>query len=336
MLRRALAVWAALPLVVLGASGLTLESPSPDALCPPLEETRRAVDARLGNVELDGTWRASYVLVHRTKGDFVTLSLFDPGGVLRLERELPAQGTSCKALPAVIAAVLERYFAPPDQGAPEPETPTPAAPVALAPPPTEPLRAEPAPVAVPPPAPARDAPPAPAPAVTHGTRLGAELWATNAWLAPGLRFRQRLGGAWFAGVRVGFDLTSHRATVPQDGAPDGSASLRRLPVSLLLTNDFARWPGLSLRAGAEVLGLAELAETDALEGRNGGGFRVVPGLGLRAGAHWLESRTFSPFLELTAAWLAGSAAPVFNAGEEVLAPPTWVLGGAFGIDAGFF
>src|SRR4051812_14799589 len=106
MLRRVLAVWAALPLFVLGAAGLSVDSLSPDALCPPLEETRQAVAARLGSVELEGTWHATYVLAHRTQGDFVSLSLRDPDDVLRLERELPVQGGSCATLSRVIALVL--------------------------------------------------------------------------------------------------------------------------------------------------------------------------------------------------------------------------------------
>src|SRR5437868_1960791 len=80
-----LAAWVALPLVILGAGGLAVDSSSPDALCPALEETRRAVAERLGSVELEGTWHARYVLVHRAQGDFVSLTLADPDDVLRLE-----------------------------------------------------------------------------------------------------------------------------------------------------------------------------------------------------------------------------------------------------------
>jgi hypothetical protein len=47
------------------------------------------VEARQGTVELDGSWRASYVNVHRAAGDFVVLSLRDPKGALRLKRDIP-------------------------------------------------------------------------------------------------------------------------------------------------------------------------------------------------------------------------------------------------------
>ena len=186
-------------------------------MCPPLEETRRAVASRLGSVELDGTWRATYVLVHRAQGDFIALQLFDPTGALRLERQLPAQSGNCASLPSVIALVLERFFVRPEQAAEadsaavdEPETaPSPLAPETN----TEVLEPA-AAVAIkaPEPAPsprADEAAPAAAEPTKASFALGAELWATNNWIAPGLRL-ERDFSVLSLGLRAGFDLSTHR------------------------------------------------------------------------------------------------------------------------------
>lgn len=326
---------------MLGAAGLSVDSLSPDALCPPLEETRRAVAARLGNVELDGTWHATYVLVHRQQGDFVTLKVFDPVGAQRLERELPAQGAGCSTLPAVIALVLERFFAPPEQTQPAAPSPAPAAPAT-----------DPSPEAAPAAAAERPAAPEAAPAVVSTSvaarvpsvdgaspnaaddarpsfRLAAELWASSAWLAPGLRVARRLGGPYWIGLEAALDLASHRVS-----AFEGSVSARRAPISLVARRELTGG-AVALSGGLELLGLFEVASASDLAQSNGGA-RLIPGAGLRFGARFLPGSSLAPFLELTGAWLARRAAPAFQVGDrEVLTPPTWVVGGAFGIDANF-
>ncbi len=323
---------------MLGAAGLSVDSLSPDALCPPLEETRRTVAARLGNVELDGTWHATYVLVHRQQGDFVTLKVFDPVGAQRLERELPAQGAACSTLPAVIALVLERFFAPPEQ------TQAPAAPSAA---PASDPSPEPAPADAQHPTPPEAPPPvASAPAAASappadrasprapddappGFELGAELWASSAWLAPGLRVARRLGGPYWIGLEAALDLASHRVS-----AFEGSVNARRVPISLVARRELTEG-AVALSGGLELLGLFEAARASDLA-QSDGGARLVPGAGLRFGARFLPGSSLAPFLELTGAWLARRAAPAFQVGDrEVLTPPTWVVGGAFGIDANF-
>jgi hypothetical protein len=95
--------------------GLTLETGSPDALCPDLGQTREAVKRRLGSLEVAGRrgWRVRYTIGHAPEGnprDFVRLELFTPEGALELARDLPMRGESCSTMAEVIALVLDRHF----------------------------------------------------------------------------------------------------------------------------------------------------------------------------------------------------------------------------------
>jgi hypothetical protein len=117
-----------LPFWIIAASvstGLVVTTPTVDALCPDLEQTRLAVAARVGELEVQPgkPWRASYTLVHSPssgKPDVIRLELIDPDGNARLRRDLPLQGQSCRDMAEVIALVLDRYFRSLRQGA-EPE-----------------------------------------------------------------------------------------------------------------------------------------------------------------------------------------------------------------------
>src|SRR5687768_2672273 len=84
-------------------SGLSVETGSPDALCPELTHTRQAIVSRLGMLKVAGEngWRARYTIGHAPEGgdrDFVRLELFDPGGELKLRRDLPMQSESCSTM----------------------------------------------------------------------------------------------------------------------------------------------------------------------------------------------------------------------------------------------
>jgi len=329
-------VWTALPLVVLGAAGLTVDSLSPDALCPPLEETRTAVAARLGSVELEGTWQATYLLVHRTQGDFVSLSLRDPQGVLRLERDLPVQGGSCASLSRVIALVLERYFLRPEQAAPDEAEPVAAKePVAAA---NASALAAPAPVPVdasltasaPPASPqARDVQAA-AHRQPRPYRLSAALWASTAWTAPVLGFARQVAGPYRLTLSAGVDLDDHETR-----AFEGSVKVRRAPLTLGCEREFELGATISAQAGLEVVGVLEDAKTTAIA-EPGGGFRFVPGLGARFGSHFFRQSPVQPFAELTATWLLRAATPAFEVGGgEVLRPSALVFGLALGIATPF-
>ncbi len=95
--------------------GLSIDTGSPDALCPELASTRDAVRRRLGEliVPSGSGWRARYTIGHAPAGtprDFVRLELFGPEGALQLSRDLPLEGESCSTMAEVIALVLDRYF----------------------------------------------------------------------------------------------------------------------------------------------------------------------------------------------------------------------------------
>jgi hypothetical protein len=334
MLRRALAVWSALPIFVLGAAGLSVDSLSPDALCPPLAETRAAVAARLGSVELEGIWHATYLLVHRTQGDFVSLSLRDPEGTLRLERELPVQGGSCATLSRVIALVLERFFLRPEQAAPA----EPASVVATAnePAATVSTTAPEPPQLQPPPPLAMSVQPPPDTAVTPPRlsqphyRLTAALWATTSWTAASLGLARDLAGPYRLALNAALDLNEHESRVF-----DGSVSLRRAPITLGCEREFSVTSAITAGAAVEAMGIVELARTKALA-ESGAGLRLVPGLGARLSARFFKSSAAQPFADLTAGWLWGAATPAFQVGsEEVLPPSALVFGLALGIGTPF-
>src|SRR5512145_1763216 len=114
---------------------LSVETGSPDALCPALKQTTEAVHARLGTLKsAQPGWRARYTVGHAPgsgQGDFVRLELFDPEQRLQLARELPVGHASCSTLAQSIAIVLSAYFeslAPADD-----RDPTPALGLELAP-----------------------------------------------------------------------------------------------------------------------------------------------------------------------------------------------------------
>jgi hypothetical protein len=118
---------------------LSVETGSPDALCPDLSATRRAVHDRIGQLALEGEqrWVARYTIGHAPSGggDYVQLVLKDGTETVRLERRLPLAGESCDTVVQAIALVLERYFrelqAPSAQ--PEPEVAVDDRPVAVQP-----------------------------------------------------------------------------------------------------------------------------------------------------------------------------------------------------------
>src|SRR4051812_34485164 len=105
----ALLFWA-----VAGGGGLRVDTTTPDALCPDLGQGRAAARARLGDIEADGDWSASYALIHRPDGvdagDVVRLELHDPTSRLRLRRELPRAGESCASLAQALVVILDAYF----------------------------------------------------------------------------------------------------------------------------------------------------------------------------------------------------------------------------------
>ncbi len=98
-------------LFALGATGLHVETDTPDALCPPLEPVRQAVRSRLGVVG-GGPYEARYAVVRGgdRDADVLLLTLRDASGAELLRRELPLASLGCADAAEVIALVLERFF----------------------------------------------------------------------------------------------------------------------------------------------------------------------------------------------------------------------------------
>lgn len=339
---------AALLALTLAAGGLSVNTLSPDALCPALESTRQAVAARLGQVELEGDWTAEYVVVHRRRGDFVDLQLRDGRSVVRLKRELPLRGESCATLAQAIALVLERFFVEPE-GAAAPEThleakapnPLPSQPKALdapLPPPNsrpnagEPARTSEGTHAEAPPAQTQPSQGQTLESETVGRSplrgwIGVGMAGSNAWLGPmgafGLRYRR---------LQLGFGAVLDVATHRQDFA-EGQLALHRTP--LLIQGLFEVWGRgrTRLDLGLEFLGLVESAETLRLA-NNGGGTRFLPGLGLAAEGSFLLLRDrLRLLLNLSGTWLPQVASEFQVDRDLVLEPPRGILGLRLGIQA---
>ncbi len=314
----------ALIVLALESGGLLVETPSPDALCPPLDQTREAVRSRVGSVELKGAWTATYEIVHRESGDFVALKLGDPVGVERLSRELPIHGESCATLAQVIALVLERYFLRPDSVA---ATSGESATLAPAPPPNlTAAMVAPERTAAPPPAatPAEAATRADAStgSARASRRLAAGLSVTGAWIAPFVRTEADLGARVVLVATAGLDLAEHDESVA-----GGWARSLRWPLGLAVAGRVWRSGPWAARFGAGVLAVVERASTHGL-GEDGSGTRVLPGVSL-AGALGVEphSRRWGTFLELSGASLLGGLAPEFRVDDQAVLEPRPLLWG---------
>ena len=127
-----------------GLTGLEITSETPGALCPPLELTEQAVEARIGEVT-GGPYQARYSLMHDAEQGTasVRLVLTDAKGQMLLERYLPVPAGGCTDLAAAIAVILERYFqaisgAEPVPAPDPPPGPTPPGDPPPTPPATEP------------------------------------------------------------------------------------------------------------------------------------------------------------------------------------------------------
>jgi hypothetical protein len=137
-----------------GFLALEVTTSTPDALCPPLEEARAAITARVGEVR--GAYHVEFALVRTADGRPVLELWVREGEELVLQRELPLDDAGCQDAAQAIALVLERYFDAVEKPTPpasnlEPIPETPAA---------RPSQDSPSPVA-------RDVPEPPAPSSTR-------------------------------------------------------------------------------------------------------------------------------------------------------------------------
>jgi hypothetical protein len=316
---------------LIGAGGLVITTPTPDALCPPLGATRDAVDARLGSLELEGTWRATYNVVHRVDGDYVELKLQDGADQVRLERALPVRGESCSTLAQVIALVLERYFQRPggELAATEPEAPAREA----APPPPEPVET---PAAVP--------PPSPAPEPSGRAFLGFGGYVGNVWAGPSVELgwrgtHARTLPAWFR-LSLGLDVLSHEEDVPS-ASGTGSAEANRYVGRLGIGWPFAAGP-FAFAAGPEFIGILEHAEPRNIKDPEQA-TRLLPAAGFVARAALpltprARGASLALFVEGGAAWIPHGLIREFQITEsdgtevEILDPPNGCAGLVAGID----
>jgi hypothetical protein len=91
-----------------GFPALEVTTRTPDALCPPLEEARAAIQARVGDVQ--GAYQVEFGLVRAEDGRQALELVLRRGQEQVLERELPLQGGGCQDAAQAMALVLERYF----------------------------------------------------------------------------------------------------------------------------------------------------------------------------------------------------------------------------------
>jgi hypothetical protein len=297
-----------------GFHALDLTTSTPDALCPPLAETRAAVNARVGEVR--GEYQAEFTLVRADDGQQALELVLRERQVEVLRRELPLDGAGCDDAAQAIALVLERYF-----DAIEKREPSEAAKPASAPRPSAPAASQRASVA---PAAAK---PSPRPA-TWRARAGAVY---DGQLGPAANVGLVLYPTAFrpsARFRIGVALDAAQfllrltETVREEKI---SAFTLRTALSLPFTFDLPRW---SLSAGpwAE-LRLQRASAPTLPHGRSD--YRAVPGLGGFVEAGW----GLGPSLTLGAGFAFGAqlvgAAPRFilqeDAGRriEVLVPHAW-------------
>lgn len=296
-------------------SGFTLETGTPDALCPALEVTREAVTRRLGSLVVDGRkgWRARYTIGHAPFGsprDFVRLELFNPEGTGELVRDLPIEGESCRTMAEVIALVLDRYFRGLVADDPRPVE-APGAPVAQDPPPAQP--------------PVEPPRAAAAPALLEH-RLALEYAVSHPVALPWVGLR----GSTVLGSRLELTLGLRAALTPlQERAPRGASVEARG----LAARSSVAWR-LPLRPGLMYLGpvasvALELASTQGLASQKARTRALWSG-GVESGFVTPISRFLFVQTAVSAEFLLGSGR-FFIEEREILAPPAVTLGWSFGL-----
>lgn len=91
-----------------GFPALEVTTSTPDALCPPIEEARAAIKARVGEVQ--GDYHVEFSLVRGLDGQQRLQLAVREGELQVLERALPLDDAGCQDAAQALALVLERYF----------------------------------------------------------------------------------------------------------------------------------------------------------------------------------------------------------------------------------
>jgi hypothetical protein len=299
-----------------GFPALDVTTSTPDALCPPIEEARAAIQARVGEVR--GDYHVEFALVRGVDGRQVLKLSVHEAQQQVLTRELSLDGAGCEDAAQAMALVLERYFDAVEK----------------------PAAAKPEPIPVPPDdQPSRNSPPSvadEAPPVAPAT----SSWRT--WRASaGFLYDLELGLAPSVGVAVlpeAFRLTPRlQLAVALDVAPFLSALEQRVreqeisafsvqtALSLPLVWHFERWsaslgPWAQLRfQRAEAKALTHSQRADRLVPGAGGALQLawspasrwLLGVGVAGGAQ-STTATSRFVLQTTDRWP-----------KPVLVPETW-------------
>ena len=298
----------------LESGGLTLETGSPDALCPELAATREIVARRLGSLVVEGHegWLARYTIGHAPAGnprDFVRLELLNPKGEVELTRDLPMAGDSCRTMSEAIALVLDRYFR--GLAASEASDPSAAAPVVP--------RSRKPQSALEPATSARLA------LSDRGPRLSAEYAVSPGQPQLGLRFSGGLGAKLEAALALRVALTS----LEESEAGGASVEARTATSRASLAWKLELPPGL-LHFGPALSLAIQRATTRGLQSQTDR-TRAIWMAGLELGlavpvgrSLFIQGCTSLDFL------LPGAAGQFLVDNQEVLAPRAVTLGWALG------
>jgi hypothetical protein len=303
----------------LDSGGFTLETGSPDALCPELEATRAIVARRLGSLVDEGRkgWLARYTIGHAPAGsprDFVRLELFNPEGGVELRRDLPMEGDSCRTMSEVIALVLDRHF----RGLTATDQSSPASAKAARP-------HSPASAFEHPRAPREPASASHLPLTSRGPRLSAEYAASLAQAYLGLRVSAGLGPRLEAALGLRWGVTSLEESEPRGASVEARTATSRASLAWRV----ALPPGL-LHFGPALSLAIQRARTRGLQSPTDR-TRALWTAGVEAGfvtpvGHrlFIEGSTSLDFL------LRGAGGQFLVDNREVLSPRTLTLGWALG------
>lgn len=301
-----------------GFPALEVTTSTPDALCPPIEEARAAIQARVGEVR--GDYHVEFALVRAVDGRQVLELRVREAQQQVLARELPLDGAGCQDAAQAIALVLERYFDAVDEPAPAAPNPEPI-----------PVRTD--------DQPARNSPPAAASKASTTTPVTSpwRSWRAHAGFVYDLKLgiAPRLGVARFpeafrltprVQLGVALDvapfLSRHQESVREQQLSESSV---QTALSLPLVWQLEPWSA-SLGPWAQLRIQRAEAESFTHHRR---AYRVVPGVGAMAQLAWSPASRWTLGLGVAGGAQSTAAASRFvlqtaNDGpKQVLVPESW-------------
>lgn len=301
-----------------GFPALEVTTSTPDALCPPIEEARAAIKARVGEVQ--GDYHVEFSLVRGLEGQQRLELVVRESEKSVLERSLPLDDAGCQDAAQALALVLERYFDAVEK--------SPVADSKLEPVPVGPSDQSKSDSAR---APARELSGAPAVAAkTEAWRLRAGL-LYDSQLGPGAS----LGGALFpvalrvpAGLELGLALDTAIFVRPLSESvreQEIRAVTWQTAVSLPLTGRLGSW---SVALGPWAQLRLQRAQAPGLSHEQSA-YRWLPGFGAGAEVGWSFASSWSLGLGFVAGAQASGGASRFvlrraeAAPKPVLVPDRW-------------